>query len=97
MHATHSLDITRILKQIREDFGHSQEYVAIQLGISQPAYSQRESGQTEVTFTLLQRLAAMYGMSVVDLLQFQASALPRCRRQWANQFIAQRQTQPLSA
>jgi transcriptional regulator with XRE-family HTH domain len=33
------------LRRIREIYGYSQEYVADRLGISQPAYWQKENGK----------------------------------------------------
>lgn len=55
----------RILREIRE---YSQEYVSAQLGISQRAYSKIERGDTDVSFSKLNRLAQIFQVSTVDLI-----------------------------
>ena len=56
------------LKTLREAAGHSQVYVATQLGIDQTAVSQWETDKTHPRTTLLSKLAALYNCTIDDLL-----------------------------
>ena len=53
------------MREIRE---YSQEYVSAQLGISQRAYSKIERGDTDVSFSKLNRLAQIFQVSTVDII-----------------------------
>lgn len=56
------------IRKLREIHGYPQEYVAFQLGVSQAAYSKKETGRTELSLTVLQQVTSLYGISLVDLL-----------------------------
>jgi transcriptional regulator with XRE-family HTH domain len=60
-------DIARNIKQIRELKSLTQEYMAGELGISQPAYVKIEQGLTVLKIDRLQRIA--------DILEVDLSAL----------------------
>ena len=55
------------LRRIREIFGYSQEYVADRLGISQPAYWQKENGKRMPSEERLEQIAELYSLTVADL------------------------------
>ncbi len=44
-------DLFRKIKALREDSGLSQEYMAGELGMSRPTYTQIEKGERDVTIT----------------------------------------------
>ena len=56
------------LRKLRELYGYPQEYVAYQMGISQAAYSTKENGKTELSLTVLEQLAGLYQISMLDLI-----------------------------
>ncbi len=55
------------LRRIREIYGYSQEYVADCLGISQPAYWQKENGKRYPSEERLEQIADLYDLTVSDL------------------------------
>ena len=55
----------RFLRKIN-DF--SQEFMAFELGISQPAYSKLERGETKLTISRLQKIAFILGFSTAELM-----------------------------
>lgn len=56
------------LRKLREIHGYPQEYVAFQLGVSQAAYSKKETGRTELSLTVLQQVSSLYNISLMDLI-----------------------------
>jgi transcriptional regulator with XRE-family HTH domain len=63
------------IRTLRSVYGYSQEYLAFQLGISQAAYSKKETGQTQPSLIDLQQIVVVYGISIADLLQLSISEL----------------------
>jgi hypothetical protein len=55
------------LRRIREIYGYSQEYVAERLGISQPAYWQKENGKRMPSDERFEQIAALYNLTLEDL------------------------------
>jgi transcriptional regulator with XRE-family HTH domain len=55
------------LRRIREIYGYSQEYVADRLGISQPAYWQKENGKRMPSDERLEQIADLYKLTIADL------------------------------
>jgi transcriptional regulator with XRE-family HTH domain len=55
-------------RRLRQLFGYSQEYVAFNIGITQPAYCKWESGQTSPSIDKLEDLAKLYQVTVGELL-----------------------------
>lgn len=56
------------IRKLREIHGYPQEYIAFKLGVSQAAYSKKETGRTEISLDSLHQLAALYSVSVTDLI-----------------------------
>jgi transcriptional regulator with XRE-family HTH domain len=61
-------DIARNIKQIRELKSFTQEYMAQELGISQPAYAKIEQGMTILKIDRLQQIADILEVDVSVLL-----------------------------
>lgn len=61
-------EIGSILKDLRNRMGYSQEQISSYLGISQPAYTRYESGETSVSQDSLEKLAIVYGVEEYDIL-----------------------------
>lgn len=64
------LTIGRKIKKLRELRNYTQEYMADQLGVSQPAYSKMETDETEINDVRLTQIAKALNMSVQDILSF---------------------------
>ncbi|WP_229214960.1 helix-turn-helix domain-containing protein [Dyadobacter bucti] len=56
------------VRKLRELFGYSQEYVAFHMNISQAAYSKKEAGRTELSLSCLTKIAAIYHVTIIDLI-----------------------------
>lgn len=56
------------LRRLRQLFGYSQEYIAFNIGLTQPAYCKWESGQTQPSLAKLANLANIYQLTIGDLL-----------------------------
>lgn len=55
------------LRRIREIYGYSQEYVAERMGISQPAYWQKENGKRIPSDARFKQIAELYNLTMEDL------------------------------
>jgi len=64
------LTIGRKIKKLRELKNYTQDYMADQLGISQPAYSKLETDETEISHVRLTQIANALGVTVQDILSF---------------------------
>ncbi len=64
------MNILENIKVLRLQKRLSQLDVAEALAISQSAYAQLESGKTEITLNRLEQLAKLFGMTVIELLQY---------------------------
>ena len=60
-------EVATKLRRIREIFGYSQDYVANRMGISQPAYWQKENGRRMPSEERFEQIAELYNLSVEDL------------------------------
>lgn len=56
------------IRKLREAHGYPQEYVAFQMGISQAAYSKKETGKTELSLTALNQASQLYDITLTDLI-----------------------------
>lgn len=56
-----------ILKQLREANNYTQESVSEYLGIKRSTYSNYETGDREAPWTILEKLASLYGCDLYDL------------------------------
>ncbi len=63
------LIISAKLRRLRQVFGYSQEYVAFNLGMSQPAYCKWESGKTHPSIDKLEFVAGLYQLTLGEFLQ----------------------------
>ena len=63
------------LKKIRVAHGYTQDFVASRLGVARQTYSHYETGQRIPPYDVMQRLAALYGISL-DYLNFDSD--PGC-------------------
>jgi transcriptional regulator with XRE-family HTH domain len=59
-------DKLKILRSLRNEA--PQKWVSDQMGITVAAYSKMESGQTDLNYSRLEQLSAIYGMTVAQLL-----------------------------
>ncbi len=62
------MELGKKLKLLRLQKNYTQDYVAFCLDISQPAYHKIENGKTNINLKRLEELAALYDVSVVDIL-----------------------------
>jgi transcriptional regulator with XRE-family HTH domain len=63
------------VRRLREIYGYSQEYIAFEMGISQAAYSKKETGRTELSFACLEKLAGIYGLSLMEVISLSTQEL----------------------
>jgi transcriptional regulator with XRE-family HTH domain len=64
------------LKDLRLKNNFSQEYLAIELGISQKTYSNLENGIAKITLEHLLKIAAVYNMPVIPLTALLTNTSP---------------------
>ncbi|OIN60985.1 helix-turn-helix domain-containing protein [Arsenicibacter rosenii] len=82
--------ISEKLRRLRHLFGYSQEYVAFNIGMTQPAYCKWESGQTRPSIDKLQDLASLYQITISELLDKNSAELLRkllADEQFANKLL----------
>ncbi|MBU4298547.1 helix-turn-helix domain-containing protein, partial [Patescibacteria group bacterium] len=60
--------LSKFIQQLRKKNNLTQEFLALELGISRPTYVQIERGERDLTITEAQKMAAIFGMSLNDLL-----------------------------
>lgn len=58
------------IKKIRELKDLTQEFMAAKLGLNQSGYSKIESGTIDVSYSKLEKIAAVFGMKVEDIVSF---------------------------
>jgi|TARA_B110001469_G_scaffold125910_1_gene142278 transcriptional regulator with XRE-family HTH domain len=58
------------IRKIREIKGYSQEFMANELEISIKSYSRIECGETSLSVTRLKQIAAVFGVSISTLMEF---------------------------
>ncbi len=56
------------IRKRRNELQYSQEYMANQLGISQPAYANLENGETKLNTNRLEKIAKILAVDLIDLL-----------------------------
>jgi transcriptional regulator with XRE-family HTH domain len=66
-------ELSKKIRLLRHQKNWSQEEIAKRLNISIPAYSKIETGITDINVTRLRELAAIFDMSLVQLLTFKDS------------------------
>lgn len=63
------------VRKLREIYGYSQEYIAFEMGISQAAYSKKETGRTELSLSCLEKLAKIYQLSMMEIISLSTQEL----------------------
>ena len=58
------------IKKIRELRGYPQKYVADKLSMTPAGYSKIERGETDVTYSKIEEIAAILNVSLEDLMAF---------------------------
>ena len=62
------INISNNIRLLRESLGYSQDYVAVQLGITQQAYSAIEKSPEKATLQRLRQIASVLQVSLLVLL-----------------------------
>ena len=75
------------IRMIRELRNYSQEYVAEKLGIKQNSYSKIENNQTKLTAEMLQKIATLFGVSPMDIINQQPAIVNMQPNQGTQQAI----------
>jgi transcriptional regulator with XRE-family HTH domain len=65
-----TLHIGQKIKKLRELKNLTQSHVAQQLGVTQSAYSKMELGESEVTYSKLERISDVLGMKPEEVIAF---------------------------
>jgi transcriptional regulator with XRE-family HTH domain len=68
-----TMHIGQKIKKLRELKNLTQTHLADQLGVSQSAYSKIEMGESEVTFTKLEKISEALGMKPEEVIAFNES------------------------
>jgi transcriptional regulator with XRE-family HTH domain len=68
-----NLKIGHKIKKLRELKNLTQEHMAKSIGISQGAYSRMELGETEITYTKLEKISEELGMKPEEIIAFNES------------------------
>lgn len=68
-----NLNIGHKIKKLRELRNLTQEHMASSLGLSQSAYSRMELGETEITFSKLEKISEQLGMKPEEIIAFNES------------------------
>jgi transcriptional regulator with XRE-family HTH domain len=58
------------IKKLRELKNLTQDHVAHELGLNQSAYSRLETGDTEISFSKLEKIAEIFGMKPEEVITF---------------------------
>jgi transcriptional regulator with XRE-family HTH domain len=68
-----NINIGHKIKKLRELKNLTQEHMAKSIGISQGAYSRMELGETEITYTKLEKISEELGMKPEEVIAFNES------------------------
>ena len=68
-----NINIGHKIKKLRELKNLTQEHMAKSIGISQGAYSRIELGETEITYTKLEKISEELGMKPEEVIAFNES------------------------
>ncbi len=68
-----NLKIGHKIKKLRELKNLTQEHMAKSIGISQGAYSRMELGETEITYSKLEKISEELGMKPEEIIAFNES------------------------
>jgi transcriptional regulator with XRE-family HTH domain len=70
------MTVAKKIRLLRQRKGLSQEEVALKLGISVPALSKIETGTTDVNISRIEQIAALFGVTLMALLQWDGEGQP---------------------
>ncbi len=68
-----TMHIGQKIKKLRELKNLTQTHLAQELGVTQSAYSKIELGESEVTFTKLEKISEVLGMKPEEVISFNES------------------------
>ena len=68
-----NINIGHKIKKLREIKNLTQEHMAKSIGITQGAYSRMELGETEITYTKLEKISEELGMKPEEVIAFNES------------------------
>lgn len=68
-----NLNIGHKIKKLRELRNLTQEHMAKSIGLSQGAYSRMELGETEITYSKLEKISSELGMKPEEVIAFNES------------------------
>ena len=68
-----NLKIGHKIKKLRELRNLTQEHMAKSIGLSQGAYSRMELGETEITYSKLEKISEQLGMKPEEVIAFNES------------------------
>jgi transcriptional regulator with XRE-family HTH domain len=68
-----NINIGHKIKKLRELKNLTQEHMAKSIGISQGAYSRMELGETEITYSKLEKISEELGMKPEEVIAFNES------------------------
>lgn len=68
-----NLKIGHKIKKLRELRNLTQEHMANSIGLTQGAYSRMELGETEITYSKLEKISAELGMKPEEVIAFNES------------------------
>jgi transcriptional regulator with XRE-family HTH domain len=78
------MSLSTKIRRLREQKGWSQMDIAHRLDISQAAYNKWEAGQTKPTMENLQKLAEVFDVDFVDLIQAQVPNIDMSNAKFEN-------------
>lgn len=70
-----NLKIGHKIKKLRELKNLTQEHIAKSIGVSQGAYSRMELGETEITYSRLEKISEQLGMKPEEVIAFNESVV----------------------
>lgn len=70
-----NLNIGHKIKKLRELKNLTQEHMANSIGISQGAYSRMELGETEITYSKLEKISEELGLKPEEIIAFNESVV----------------------
>ena len=70
-----NLNIGHKIKKLRELKNLTQEHMANSIGISQGAYSRMELGETEITYSKLEKISEELGLKPEEIIVFNESVV----------------------
>ena len=70
-----NLKIGHKIKKLRELKNLTQEHIAKSIGVTQGAYSRMELGETEITYSRLEKISEQLGMKPEEVIAFNESVV----------------------